>query len=436
MKVAAVRGEALLPQGYTQTEHTQSYSVGTQNGASIRTFIRPSTDLVTEMDMEFTSWFSGASSFIFGSDPADKNRYAVYVNANHYWVMGWDGATVSTATADLNTRYKVKLAGGKLYVNGSEIASTTATNVNQTADIILYAYNYTAGGNMPARFAKMKLYGVKFTRGGVLVGDFIPCKRDSDSAPGMYDIVSNRFFPCESIRGTGNYFIAGADVPNLLKFHKFATGLHKCKAILPDALYRDALYVMSRKASHVNTGYVPKANTEMEIRLKFGGTFTYGTGNVNAFFGSIESDGRTYTTNFGNGNNQQNQLFTWLSRTYDGSHTWMLNINDSTRTNVNTLTYTPTKVTYGSFSITPQLKTEDNTHPMTILGRRKADGTVETFTSLNMYVYEWIIREGNTEVIHYVPKQRIADGVYGLYDTISDTFHPSDSNTPFEGEAA
>ena len=431
MKLSAIKGSVLLPTGYTQTEYTQSYSVGTQNGASIRTSIKPSTDLVTEMDMEFTGWFN-AASFIFGSDPNDANRYAVYVNASHYWVMGWGGATVSTTTASLNTRYKVKLGGGKLYIDDAEIASTTATNVNQTADIILYAYNYTAGGNMPARFTKMKLYGVKFTRGGVLVGDFIPCKRDSDSAPGMYDLVSNTFYPCESIRGTGNYFIAGSDVTNFT-LYKFANALRRYKVVLPTQEYEDCNYVKSAKASHINTGYVPKTTTEMEIRLKFDGTFTYGTGNVNAFFGSTESDGRTYTTNFGNSNGQQNQLFTWLSRTYDGSHTWQLVINDSTRTNVNTLTYTPAKVTYGAFSITPQLKTEDNTNPMTIFGRRKADGTVETFTSFNMYVYEWIIREGNTEIIHYVPKKRIADGVYGLYDTISDTFHPSDSGTPFLG---
>lgn len=432
MKLSAIKGSVLLPTGYTQTEYTESHSAGTQNGASICTAIKPSLDLVTEMDMEFTGWFSGASSFPFGADPSDQNRYAVYVNSSRYWVMGWGNATVSTVTASLNTRYKVKLDGGKLYIDGVLAAQTSATNVNTNCNIILYAYNYTANGNMPARFAKMKLYGVKFTRGGVLVGDFIPCKRDSDSAPGMYDLVSNTFYPCESIRGTGNYFIAGSEVTNFT-LYKFANALNRFKAILPTQEYEDCNYVKSARASYIDTGYVPKADIEMEVRLKFAGTFQYGTGNTNAFFGITESDGRAYTINFGNSSNQYNNLFTWLSRSYDGTHTWQLNINADTRENENTLECKPTKVTYGTFSVVPQLKTEDMDNSLYIMGRKTAAGVVSAFTSFEMYVYEWIIREGNTEVRHYVPKRRIADGVYGLYDTVNNVFKPSDSTTPFLG---
>lgn len=432
MKLSAIKGSVLLPTGYTQTEYTESHSAGTQNGASICTAIKPSLDLVTEMDMEFTSWFSNASSFIFGSDPSDQNRYAVYVNASRYWVIGWGNATVSTATASLNTRYKVKLDGGKLYIDGVEIASTTATNVNQNCNIILYAYNYTAGGNMPARFAKMKLYHVKFTRGGTVVGDFYPCKRDSDSAPGMYDLVSGTFYPCESIRGSGNYFIAGSEVRASI-LYKFANALNKYKPVIFLQEFEPCNYVKSERASYIDTGYVPKTTTEMEIRLKFGGTFQYGSGNTNAFFGITESDGRTYTTNFGNSSNQYNQLFTWLSRSYDGSHTWSLTINAATRENENTIEFTPTKVTYGAYSVVPQLKTEDMDNSLYIMGRKTAAGVVSAFTSFELFVYEWIIREGSTEVRHYVPKRRIADGVYGLYDTVTDTFHPSDSSTPFSG---
>jgi hypothetical protein len=433
MKLSAIKGAVLLPTGYTQTEYTESHPAGTQNGASICTAIKPSLDLVTEMDMEFTGWFSGASSFAFGSDPSDKNRYAVYVNSSKKWILGWDNATTSdTVTATENVRYKIKVDSGKLYIDGVLAAQTSATNVNTNCNIILYAYNYTANGNMPARFAKMKLYGVKFTRGGVLVGDFYPCKRDSDSAPGMYDLVSNTFYPCESVRGTGNYFIAGSDVTNY-SLYKFANALRRYKAILPTQEYEDCNYVKSARASYIDTGYVPKANIEMEVRLKFAGTFQYGTGNTNAFFGITESDGRAYTINFGNSSNQYNNLFTWLSRSYDGSHTWQLNINADTRENENTLECTPTKVTYGAYSVVPQLKTEDMDHSLYIMGRKTAAGVVSAFTSFEMYVYEWIIREGSTEVRHYIPKRRTADGVYGLYDTVNNVFKPSDSATPFSG---
>lgn len=433
MRLSAIKGSVLLPTGYTQTEYTESHPAGTQNGASICTAIKPSLDLVTEMDMEFTGWFSGASSFAFGSDPSDKKRYAVYVNSSKKWILGWDNATTSdTVTATENVRYKIKVDSGKLYIDGVLAAQSSATNVNTNCNIILYAYNYTANGNMPARFAKMKLYGVKFTRGGVLVGDFIPCKRDSDSAPGMYDLVSDTFYPCESIRGTGNYFIAGSDVTNFA-LYKFANALRRYKPVIPTQEYEDCNYVKSARASYIDTGYVPKANIEMEVRLKFAGTFQYGTGNTNAFFGITESDGRAYTINFGNSSNQYNNLYAWLSRSYDGQHTWQLNINDATRENVNTLECKPTKVTYGAYSVTPQLKTEDMDHSLYIMGRKTAAGVVSAFTSFELYVYEWIIREGNTEVRHYIPKRRTADGVYGLYDTVNNVFKPSDSATPFSG---
>lgn len=433
MKLSAIKGSVLLPTGYTQTEYTESHSAGTQNGASICTAIKPSLDLVTEMDMEFTGWFSGASSFAFGSDPSDQNRYAVYVNSSKKWILGWGNATTSdTVTATENVRYNIKVDSGKLYINGVLAAQSSATNVNTNCNIILYAYNYTANGNMPARFAKMKLYHVKFTRGGTVVGDFYPCKRDSDSAPGMYDLVSDTFYPCESIRGTGNYFIAG-NVVSTYNLYKFANALNRFKAILPTNEFEDVNYVKSARASYIDTGYVPKANIEMEVRLKFAGTFQYGSGNTNAFFGITESDGRAYTINFGNSSNQYNNLFTWLSRSYDGTHTWQLNINASTRENENTLECKPTKVTYGTFSVVPQLKTEDMDHSLYIMGRKTAAGVVSAFTSFEMYVYEWIIREGSTEVRHYIPKRRTADGVYGLYDTVNNVFKPSDSATPFSG---
>lgn len=433
MKLSAIKGSVLLPTGYTQTEYTESHSAGTQNGASICTAIKPSLDLVTEMDMEFTGWFSGASSFAFGSDPSDQNRYAVYVNSSKKWILGWGNATTSdTVTATENVRYNIKVDSGKLYINGVLAAQSSATNVNTNCNIILYAYNYTANGNMPARFAKMKLYHVKFTRGGTVVGDFYPCKRDSDSAPGMYDLVSDTFYPCESIRGTGNYFIAG-NVVSTYNLYKFANALNRFKAILPTNEFEDVNYVKSERASYIDTGYVPKANIEMEVRLKFEGTFQYGSGNTNAFFGITESDGRAYTINFGNSSNQYNNLFTWLSRSYDGTHTWQLNINASTRENENTLECKPTKVTYGTFSVVPQLKTEDMDNSLYIMGRKTAAGVVSAFTSFEMYVYEWIIREGSTEVRHYIPKRRTADGVYGLYDTVNNVFKPSDSATPFSG---
>ena len=39
-----------------------------------------------------------------------------------------------------------------------------------------------------------RTYYFKFYRGGELIGDFVPCYRKSDNEPGMYDLVTKKFF--------------------------------------------------------------------------------------------------------------------------------------------------------------------------------------------------------------------------------------------------
>lgn len=52
-------------------------------------------------------------------------------------------------------------------------------------------------------FSKARIYGCKiWDSSDVLLRNFVPCKRDSDSKPGMYDLVNNEFYPNE---GSGDF---------------------------------------------------------------------------------------------------------------------------------------------------------------------------------------------------------------------------------------
>ena len=48
------------------------------------------------------------------------------------------------------------------------------------------------------RSCKMRLYSLKLIKDGTLVRDFVPCKRVSDGAYGLYDRVEGKFYGNES----------------------------------------------------------------------------------------------------------------------------------------------------------------------------------------------------------------------------------------------
>ena len=77
------------------------------------------------------------------------------------------------------------------------------------ADVLLTDAGNAGRLHMTAtiRFPRMKFPAGAGTT-GALLGDFIPCKRDSDSAIGMYDIVKGVFLTSLN----GNVFQAGPDV--------------------------------------------------------------------------------------------------------------------------------------------------------------------------------------------------------------------------------
>lgn len=86
--------------------------------------------------------------------------------------------------------------------------TNTRVTATATQSIYLFALNNlgTATTGSSSKIAKFKIYN-----NGVMVRDLISCKRKSDNAPGMYDLVSGQFF---TNQGTG-VFIAGADVDDM-----------------------------------------------------------------------------------------------------------------------------------------------------------------------------------------------------------------------------
>lgn len=108
---------------------------------------------------------------------------------------------------------KIPTCTPKLKWDGVDVLLTDAGNAGQrTLDqsIFLFAANNSNSG--PHMTATIRFPRMKFPAGagttGALLGDFIPSKRNSDSAIGMYDTEKGVFLTSPN----GNAFQAGPEV--------------------------------------------------------------------------------------------------------------------------------------------------------------------------------------------------------------------------------
>ena len=76
---------------------------------------------------------------------------------------------------------------------GNQIVNTTFTPVAKTNAIPILIGGYRNSSSLTNPRAKMDLYNIKIYNHGELAFNGIPARRDSDSAVGLYDTVSNTF---------------------------------------------------------------------------------------------------------------------------------------------------------------------------------------------------------------------------------------------------
>lgn len=148
------------------------------------------------------------------------NQYGPHListNTNYCWFVPRTADTMvkfyNTETlfpvSQLNTRYSVKVNhdGNGKYINGdTEVTLPTKGNaINaQTFEICAYA----SGTGQSGYHMNGELYHVTLYNNGVLVEDFVPCYRKSDSVAGLYDIVNGIFYT----NGGNGTITVGADV--------------------------------------------------------------------------------------------------------------------------------------------------------------------------------------------------------------------------------
>ena len=206
--------------------------------------------------------------------------------------------------------------------------------------------------------------------------------------------------------------------------------------------YRKLDYIESTRTQYIDTGYIPKTNTKIELDLSFNGEFSSTNlinGDNNSFLGVNDSPDRSFSINFGAGNvgRQEYYILPWFNiiYQYQGQEAEGFNTNSSIIANRNTLTIENGKIQYGTKGRIISSKQLDQLNSMYIFGSNNE--TIDSygcgpFTSYNMRVYDMKIYENNVLVRHYVPVVNATNHKLGLYETENDTFHSSGTLSEFE----
>ena len=86
--------------------------------------------------------------------------------------------------------------------------STSNTSWTTNTPLSLLCTFYDISCTIPNRYADATIYSAIIVKNGVTVRDFVPAKRDSDNAVGLYDLITDTFYTSPN----GNSFIAGPNV--------------------------------------------------------------------------------------------------------------------------------------------------------------------------------------------------------------------------------
>lgn len=196
------RGGGILPPGYTQKEYLQ-----TSGAQAIDTGYTPQTDIFkAEMRVGWT--IENNKSLI------DSSRFN-FMKANYrvYWYTASNNTAyyISGINMQNNIDYTITIettgSGQSIQVDDVISSNTAKPAIAATdAPIYLFATHYQNNGQpwpTDREFVTGKCYYVKIYDNNILVRDFIPAVRDSDSKPGFYDLVTNQFF---TNAGTGADF--------------------------------------------------------------------------------------------------------------------------------------------------------------------------------------------------------------------------------------
>lgn len=314
---------------------------------------------------------------------ADKALYGCYDENGNIWFSIYSntgyvrfGSSASASITNARMTYKLTMKKSSVVLDSGNKATPDFVGLPKVP-LYLFARNNKSTGVGMYGYCRCMNFSIK-NGSGDLVRDMWPCKRDSDGAIGMIDLVSGLFFANE---GSGDDFIAGGEA-------RMGEGY---EAIPYVTFTKDRLYDMGI-VNNTYTIEVMFARSEKSTTPYLYGCVTSPhTATVSAYL----SSGGAWR--FGSSYKGLSTNNTFINRV----------IISNGSTNFNFTAGTFTKSTF--------------TTPDTVVlgGYRAASGSLTKNYQGKVY---YIRITGNDRIIDWLPCKRISDGVEGFWDCVSQTF--------------
>ena len=193
-------------------------SIKSLGNSIIVTDIVPEYDWETHIDINIGDNISGgtASGYLFCSmsytDNVNTGAYAIGFNIQNkvqfYLGFNWSDASTSVYEVyiDSTDRWKpssLVAARGttKAFFNShsTNLGGTTHTRTACTVPIAIGGRNNNLDPPAPYNGAELTFYGIRiFTAAGALIHNLVPAKHKITNRAGMYDLITNKFYPSSS----------------------------------------------------------------------------------------------------------------------------------------------------------------------------------------------------------------------------------------------
>lgn len=314
----------------------------------------------------------------------DKALYGCYDANGNLWFSLYSntgyvrfGSSASASITNARMTYKLTMQKSSVVMDSGNKATPDFVGLPQVPLYLFARNNKNTGAGMYG-YCQCMSFSIK-NGSGELVRDMWPCKRDSDGAVGMIDLVSGQFYSNE---GSGEDFIAGgeAQMPagyEAIPYVTFSKNKLYDLGIVNDTYTIDVMFARSEKsAAPYLYGCITSSHTAtVSAYLSSGGAWRFG------------SSYKVLSTNN-----------TFINRA----------IISNGSTNFNFTAGTFTKSTF--------------TTPDTVVlgGYRAASGSLTK--NYQGKVYYIRITEGDEPIIDYFPCKRLSDEVEGFWDCVSQTF--------------
>ena len=171
-----------LPAGYTEVEYIENTSTA---------YINTGLQLCSATTNTFE-----VNAKVISSRIGTQGYQVVYACMSETGEP-YQGFTARFPSSSINPSFIPAGDGTFTITNNSD---GTKSIVASSTNGLTYSHTYPLvvccglDGNMqPFRYTDTKIYSLEVTLNGVQVGNYVPCKRDSDSKYGLYDLVSNTF---------------------------------------------------------------------------------------------------------------------------------------------------------------------------------------------------------------------------------------------------